>query len=79
MQYGSVSINDEKLYLFQGFDPNTVITPPKKNLGFVSHMGVVNQRDADLHFLWQMVYIYTSVHMSILLINGAILSLFNGP
>lgn len=54
MEYGNSSIKDEKLYMYQGFDPATVIFPPYNgHLG--SHMEVVNQRDAELIFLWQMV------------------------
>lgn len=54
MEYGNSSIKDEKLYMYQGFDPATVNFPPYNgHLG--SHMEVVNQRDAELIFLWQMV------------------------
>ncbi|XP_031388638.1 vacuolar-processing enzyme [Punica granatum] len=53
MQYGNKSIKTEKLYLYQGFDPASVNFPPNK-LYFDTPLGVVNQRDADLHFLWQM-------------------------
>ncbi|XP_048140908.1 vacuolar-processing enzyme isoform X2 [Rhodamnia argentea] len=52
MEYGNQSIQDERLYLYQGFDPATVNFPP--NRVPPEFMGVINQRDADLHFLWQM-------------------------
>ncbi|XP_010259032.1 PREDICTED: vacuolar-processing enzyme-like [Nelumbo nucifera] len=50
MEYGNRSIKTEKLYLYQGFDP------ANENLNqntLHPHMEVVNQRDADLLFLWQ--------------------------
>ncbi|MQM10574.1 hypothetical protein Taro_043468 [Colocasia esculenta] len=50
MEYGSKEIKSEKLCLYQGFDPATVnITDNKLRSG---HLGAVNQRDADLLFLW---------------------------
>lgn len=61
MEYGNQSIKDERLYLYQGFDPAMVNFPP--NRVPPEYMGVINQRDADLHFLWQMVrlsYIFYS-------------------
>jgi legumain len=45
------SIKAEKLYLYQGFDPATVNFPPNGGM----RMEVVNQRDAELFFLWQLV------------------------
>ncbi|KAK4795826.1 hypothetical protein SAY86_028152 [Trapa natans] len=53
MQYGNKSMKQEKLYLYQGFDPASINLPPNK-LGFDALLGVVNQRDAELHSLWQM-------------------------
>ncbi|CAN7090473.1 hypothetical protein IGI04_034098 [Brassica rapa subsp. trilocularis] len=53
MEYGNSSIKSEKLYLYQGFDPATV-NYPANELPVKSPVGVVNQRDADLIFLWQM-------------------------
>jgi len=53
MQYGDANITDEKLYLYQGFDPATVNFPPHNRLE--AKMEVVNQRDAELFFMWQMV------------------------
>ncbi|KAB1217056.1 Vacuolar-processing enzyme [Morella rubra] len=53
MEYGNMSIKPEKLYLYQGFDPATSNFPPYNGkLDFP--MEVVNQRDAELVFLWQM-------------------------
>lgn len=57
MEYGNSSIKSEKLYLYQGFDPATV-NYPANELPVKSPVGVVNQRDADLIFLWQMVLVY---------------------
>lgn len=53
MEYGNNSIKSEKLYLYQGFDPATV-NLPLNELPVKSKIGVVNQRDADLLFLWHM-------------------------
>ncbi|CAL9237727.1 unnamed protein product [Arabidopsis halleri] len=53
MEYGNNSIKSEKLYLYQGFDPATV-NLPLNELPIKSQVGVVNQRDADLLFLWHM-------------------------
>ncbi|KAL6495118.1 hypothetical protein OROGR_030800 [Orobanche gracilis] len=49
MEYGYKSIKLEKLYLYQGFDPATKNLPSNSK----DHMDVVNQRDADLLFLWE--------------------------
>ena len=54
MEYGSTDFKDERLSLYQGFDPATKIFPPNKIL-FDKHMEVVNQRDADLLFMWHRV------------------------
>lgn len=53
MQYGDTNITDEKLYLYLGFDPATVNFPPH-NGRLEAKMEVVNQRDAELLFMWQM-------------------------
>ncbi|RLM74129.1 vacuolar-processing enzyme beta-isozyme 1 [Panicum miliaceum] len=51
MEYGDKTFKNEKLFLYQGFDPananiaNTLLWPGPK--------GAVNQRDADLLFMWQ--------------------------
>ncbi|KAK9198461.1 hypothetical protein WN944_013645 [Citrus x changshan-huyou] len=52
MEYGNTSVKSEKLYLYQGFDPASANFPPNKLLP--DQMGVVNQRDADLLFMWHM-------------------------
>lgn len=51
MEYGTKNIKGETLDLYQGFDPATENFPPNK-LHLKKHMNVVNQRDADLLFLW---------------------------
>ncbi|PHT92645.1 Vacuolar-processing enzyme [Capsicum annuum] len=51
MEYGSKEIKPEKVYLYQGFDPATVNLPANK-IDF-ARLEVVNQRDADLLFLWE--------------------------
>ncbi|XP_068634593.1 vacuolar-processing enzyme [Aristolochia californica] len=51
MEYGNKSIKAEKLYLYQGFDPANA-NVDQNVLHRFSHMEVVNQRDADLLFLW---------------------------
>ena len=54
MLYGNESMKTELLYLYQGFDPATDKLPENKfNLDI--RMGAINQRDADLLFLWQRV------------------------
>ncbi|KAI9173954.1 hypothetical protein LWI28_009278 [Acer negundo] len=53
MEYGNTSIRAEKLFLYQGFDPANVNLPPNV-LHPDAPVGVVNQRDADLLFLWHM-------------------------
>lgn len=54
MEYGNKSITGERVYLYQGFDPATKNFPANE-IYFVTPMDVVNQRDADLLFLWQRV------------------------
>lgn len=54
MQYGSKNITQEKLYLYLGFDPASVNLPPN-NGQLEKPMEVVNQRDADIFYMWQMV------------------------
>ncbi|MCD7453545.1 hypothetical protein HAX54_021280 [Datura stramonium] len=51
MEYGSKEIKPEKVYLYQGFDPATANLPANK-IDF-ARLEVVNQRDADLLFLWE--------------------------
>ncbi|WCJ26002.1 Vacuolar-processing enzyme [Euphorbia peplus] len=52
MEYGSGSIKPEKLYLYQGFDPQSVNFPPRNDIR--APMEVVNQRDAEILFMWKM-------------------------
>lgn len=54
MVYGNESIKTELLYLYQGFDPATDKLPQNK-FDLDIRMDVINQRDADLLFLWQRV------------------------
>lgn len=54
MEYGDNNVKAEKLYLYQGFDPaNANLT--ENGLRLSTQMGVINQRDADLLFLWHTV------------------------
>ncbi|XP_004298668.1 PREDICTED: legumain [Fragaria vesca subsp. vesca] len=53
MQYGSKNLTEEKLYLYLGFDPASVNFPPN-NGQLEQHMEVVNQRDAEIFFMWQL-------------------------
>ncbi|MED6110071.1 hypothetical protein PIB30_039516 [Stylosanthes scabra] len=54
MEYGDTQVKPEKLYLYHGFDPATVNLPPLNARLEAPTMGVVNQRDADLFFMWQL-------------------------
>lgn len=54
MEYGNKSIRSEKLYLYQGFDTASVNFPLSNNQQIMP-MEVVNQRDADILFMWKMV------------------------
>ena len=55
MEYGTKGIKSEKLYLYQGFDPsNANVTGNALGLGGKT-FGAVNQRDADLLFMWHRV------------------------
>ncbi|KAJ8767654.1 hypothetical protein K2173_018212 [Erythroxylum novogranatense] len=54
MQYGNPNITAEKLYLYQGFDPASVNFPPHSNGLIRKRMDAINQRDAELLFLWEM-------------------------
>ncbi|KAD3641216.1 hypothetical protein E3N88_30440 [Mikania micrantha] len=51
MEYGSKDIKPEKVYLYLGFDPATISLPA--NHVHFDKMDGVDQRDADLIFLWQ--------------------------
>lgn len=61
MEYGNKSIKPEKLSLYQGFDPATE-NLPSNGIDFNHQMDVVNQRDADLLFLWAKVNSYLVHH-----------------
>lgn len=52
MQYGDKSKITEKLYLYHGYDPATENFPPNR-VNNAARMEVVNQRSADLFFLWK--------------------------
>ncbi|KAL7611106.1 hypothetical protein Lser_V15G09720 [Lactuca serriola] len=52
MEYGSKDIKPEKVSLYLGFDPET-LNLPDNLISFDKKMDGVNQRDADLIFLWQ--------------------------
>lgn len=54
MEYGSKDIKPEKVSLYLGFDPET-LNLPDNLISFDKKMDGVNQRDADLIFLWQRV------------------------
>ncbi|GJT14889.1 vacuolar-processing enzyme [Tanacetum coccineum] len=52
MEYGTKNIKPEKVYLYQGFDPESVNLPANQ-IRSNKKMNGVDQRDADLIFLWQ--------------------------
>ncbi|XP_051129818.1 vacuolar-processing enzyme beta-isozyme-like [Andrographis paniculata] len=52
MEYGNTNISSEKLYLYQGYDPKTENLPPNE-IHLKQRIGAVNQRDADILFLWE--------------------------
>uniref|UniRef100_A0A0D3F857 Legumain prodomain domain-containing protein n=1 Tax=Oryza barthii TaxID=65489 RepID=A0A0D3F857_9ORYZ len=51
MEYGDRTFKDDKLYLYQGFDPANAEV--KNKLSWEGPKAAVNQRDADLLFLWR--------------------------
>lgn len=57
MEYGNKSIKAEKLYLYQGFDPSNE-NVSQNTLPHRTNMETVNQRDADLLFMWNRVSTY---------------------
>jgi len=72
MQYGNESLKGEKLFLYQGFDPASVNFPP--NNGHIgARMDVVNQRDAELVFLWQMVSAANGLSMTFYITSSSII------
>lgn len=54
MEYGDRTFKDDKLYLYQGFDPANAEV--KNKLSWEGPKAAVNQRDADLLFLWRRVF-----------------------
>lgn len=57
MEYGTKGIKKEKVYLYQGFDPATM-NLPANNAHLNTRMDVVNQRDADILFMWERVRVF---------------------
>jgi legumain len=54
MEYGDKTFKDEKLFLYQGFDPaNANMT---NRLLWPGLEGAINQRDADILFMWKRVH-----------------------
>ncbi|GLJ05324.1 hypothetical protein SUGI_0016090 [Cryptomeria japonica] len=57
MQYGDISISNEQLYLYMGFDPanGNATLAPENSLPLFEDMeaGAINQRDADILYFWQ--------------------------
>ncbi|KAL0914110.1 hypothetical protein M5K25_017614 [Dendrobium thyrsiflorum] len=54
MEYGTTTISNEKLYLYQGFHPfNSNASKNSLQSSFITPKGVT-QRDADLLFMWKM-------------------------
>uniref|UniRef100_A0ACD5UD43 Uncharacterized protein n=1 Tax=Avena sativa TaxID=4498 RepID=A0ACD5UD43_AVESA len=51
MEYGDKTFKDEKLFLYQGFDPANANTTNKVLLPSLE--GAINQRDADILFMWK--------------------------
>jgi hypothetical protein len=56
MEYGDKTFKDEKLFLYQGFDPANVNNTNR--LPLPSLEGAINQRDADILFMWKKVKLY---------------------
>ncbi|KAI0501006.1 hypothetical protein KFK09_019224 [Dendrobium nobile] len=54
MEYGTTTIRNEKLYLYQGFDPFNYNASKKSLQSSFITPEVVTQRDADLLFMWKM-------------------------
>lgn len=54
MEYGTKEIKKEKVYLYQGFDPASK-NFPANGAQAKGKMDTIDQRDADLLFLWHMV------------------------
>lgn len=54
MEYGNKSMKSEDLYLYQGFDPSSK-SITQNTLTPYTNMEAINQRDADLLFMWNRV------------------------
>lgn len=54
MEYGDKSVKSDMLSLYQGFEP-AIANVTENALRLRMPMGVINQRDADLLFMWKMV------------------------
>ncbi|RRT71782.1 hypothetical protein B296_00023313 [Ensete ventricosum] len=54
MEYGDKSVKSDMLSLYQGFDP-AIANVTENALRQRMPMGVINQRDADLLFMWKML------------------------
>ena len=55
MQYGSLDLNAEQLFLYIGSNPANDNTSFIENNSLPSNSRAVNQRDADLVYFWQKV------------------------
>ncbi|RWW23439.1 hypothetical protein GW17_00012312, partial [Ensete ventricosum] len=53
MEYGDKSVKSDMLSLYQGFEP-AIANVTENALRQRMPMGVINQRDADLLFMWKM-------------------------
>ncbi|CAL9780938.1 unnamed protein product [Musa acuminata subsp. burmannicoides] len=53
MEYGDKSVKSDMLSLYQGFEP-AIANVTENALRLRMPMGVINQRDADLLFMWKM-------------------------
>uniref|UniRef100_A0ACD6ACQ6 Uncharacterized protein n=2 Tax=Avena sativa TaxID=4498 RepID=A0ACD6ACQ6_AVESA len=51
MEYGDKTFKDEKLFRYQGFDPANANNT--SSLPLSGPQGVINQRDADIFFMWK--------------------------
>jgi legumain len=55
MQYGSLDLNAEQLFLYIGSNPANDNTSFIEDNSLPSFLRAVNQRDADLVYFWQKV------------------------
>ena len=60
MEYGDKTFKGDMLFLYQGFDPAKSYIPNRQRLP--SLKGAINQRDADILFMWNKV---TKIPLSI--------------